>query len=131
MEQPDTLPLLVPAQRKPHNDALRQSPRLRAMLSRLCGDLAAAVAAGSAGADERARLHGWLRADYFPWAGGVMLSLSLTARSQLASAIAHIGRLDAALIDSHGARAAAIAADLEVAGTEFITSAVSDVAGTE
>lgn len=122
----------LPAQRE-HltlNGTLSNSARVLDMLSRLCRDLVAAVDGGQPGADEQARLHGWLRADYFPWAGGLMLSLSLTARSELARVMAEIGRLDSALTCARGMHAAAIAANLEQVGTQFITEAVSDVSGT-
>lgn len=125
-------PRSVPAPREhtTQQSTMRQSARLLAMLSRLCSDLVAAIDDGRSGADERARLHVWLRADYFPWAGGLMLSLSLAARSELARVMAEIGRLDSALACTHGANAAVIATDLEQCGAQFITGAVADVAGT-
>ena len=129
----ETRPLSLPAQREhlTSSGRLPQSTRLLSVLSRLCRELVAAVDDGRPGADEQAKLHGWLRADYFPWAGGLMLSLSLTARSELAHVMAEIGRLDSALTCARGAHAASIATNLEQVGTQFITGAVSDVTGTE
>lgn len=128
----EALPLSLPAQRQFHaasGPAIRNSSRLLAMLSRHCGDLIAAVGVGGSAAAERERLHGWLRADYFPWAGGLMLSLSLTARSELAESMAEIGRLDHALTLAEGDQAGTIAAALERVGTRFVTDAVADVSG--